>query len=567
MKRTVSRAVALLALLVSLVMTLTSCGYLEVLKVLLENTPDSYHAEVDFNTLTYEKPDEEAIDEAMEKLRDVLEKDGSEADFLRAYFAVADLLNGVRDMMTLVDIYCNRDMTDETWTDEYEFLSELDSEITAELFEIHDKALGTKYESYLFGELTDEEREKIHLESVAMDEEYLTIQSDLTAITVSYDEASARYQATGDEATFIREAGALYLQMIPLYRRLAEKFGYETVEDYQYESVFGRSYYREDVAPLYALCKSRVPALQAKLLADMTDAEWDGYMGAYGEGPKNADAIVSAYLGELDDALGTQEIYAYMQRNHLWDKGAGDTRFGGAYTTYFQGRYFPFLFTTDMGGYEDTLTFIHEFGHFTSAYYVGSTPDLDIAEVHSQGNEFLFLPYFEQAYGAAAAGGIEKMHWYDALDTVVMGCLMDEFQALSFTGEYDTLEELQAEFLVLAESYGYRAEDFGVDLSSLFLFVPHNYYYPFYYISYATSVVPAMQLGAMAKTDREAAIEAYSDMILLDDGMTSFKELLALSGLSSPFGRDAWDKIEEGVNALVGDASSEGGLESEDAEA
>ena len=52
MKRTVSRAVALLALLLALCLTLTSCGYLEVLKVMLENTPDSYHAEVDFNTLT-----------------------------------------------------------------------------------------------------------------------------------------------------------------------------------------------------------------------------------------------------------------------------------------------------------------------------------------------------------------------------------------------------------------------------------------------------------------------------------------------------------------------------------
>lgn len=552
MKRTAFRLAALVALLLAVLLTLTSCGIFEVMQVLMENTPENYHAEVDFNTLTYERPDEEAIDAAMEKLRDVVAKNGSEADFLRAYFAASDALNGIRDQMTLADIYRNRDMTDEGWTEEYEYLSELDSEYTAEIFEIHDKVLNTKYESYLFGPLTDEEREKIHLESAAMDEEYLEIQGELTRITVAYDEASARYQSGGGEDVFIQEAGALYLEMIPLYRRLAEKFGYETVADYQYESVFGRSYYREDVIPLYELCKSKVAGLESTLAESLTQAEWDGYVEAYGKTADNTDAVIRTYLAELDGALGTVEIYDYMQRNHLWDRGAGDLRYSGAYTTYFSGMYFPYLFTTDMGGYQDALTFVHEFGHFTSSYHAGSTLDLDIAEVHSQGNEFLFMPYMEQMYGAAAARGVEKQSWFSALDTVAMGCLMDEFQALSFTGEYDTLEELQAEFLVLAKSYGYAEEDFEVSLSSLFLFIPHNFYYPFYYISYAVSVIPAMQLGALAKTDRAAAVEAYAAMILLDDGVTPFEELLEKAGLASPFTREAWDKIKEGVNALVG---------------
>ena len=170
MKRTVSRAAALVALLLAMILTLTSCGVFEILQVIMENTPENYHAEVDFNTLTYTKPDEEAIDAALEKLRDVVAKNGSEADFLRAYFAMTNQLNNVRDMMALVEIYRNRDLTDSEWSDEYEYLSELDSEVTAEIFEIHDQVLGTKYENYLFGSLTDEEREKIHLECVAMDE-------------------------------------------------------------------------------------------------------------------------------------------------------------------------------------------------------------------------------------------------------------------------------------------------------------------------------------------------------------------------------------------------------------
>ena len=155
-------------------------------------------------------------------------------------------------------------------------------------------------------------------------------------------------------------------------------------------------------------------------------------------------------------------------------------------------------------------------------------------------------------YGATVARGVEKQFWYSALDTVTMGCLMDEFQALSFAGEYTTVEELQAEFLELAYSYGLTEEDYAVSLSSLFLFIPHNFYYPFYYISYAVSVIPAMQIGAMAKTDREAAIEAYATMILMDDGETSFENLLAEAGLASPFTREAWTKIAQGVNALVG---------------
>jgi hypothetical protein len=127
MKRTAFRLAALVALLLAALLTLTSCGIFEVMQVLMENTPENYHAEVDFNTLTYERPDEEAIDAAMEKLRDVVARDGSEADFLRAYFAMTDQLNNVRDMMALVEIYRNRDLTDSEWSDEYEYLSELDS--------------------------------------------------------------------------------------------------------------------------------------------------------------------------------------------------------------------------------------------------------------------------------------------------------------------------------------------------------------------------------------------------------------------------------------------------------
>ena len=552
MKRTVSRAAALMALLLAMILTLTSCGVFEILQVISENTPENYHAEVDFNTLTYTKPDEEAIDAALEKLRDVVAKNGSEADFLRAYFAMTDQLNNVRDMMALVEIYRNRDLTDAEWSDEYEYLSELDSELLAEIFEIHDQVLGTKYENYLFGSLTDEEREKIHLECVAMDEEYLEIQSQLTAITVAYDEASARYQEGGSEKAFIEEAGELYLEMIPLYRRLAEKFGYETVADYQYEMVFGRSYYREDVIPLYELCKSKVAGLEMTIAGSLTQAEWDGYVVAYSKTAENTSDVIKSYLTELDKTLDTVKIYDYMQRNHLWDSGNSSVRYNGAFTTYFSGRYFPYMFTTESGGYHDAITFVHEFGHFTSYYHMGRSMDLDIAEVHSQGNEFLFLPYLEQMYGATAASGVEKEIWYYALDTVAMGCLMDEFQALSFTGEYTTLEQLQEEFLDLAHSYGYAEEDYAVSLSSLFLFVPHNFYYPFYYISYAVSVLPAMQIGAMAKTDRAAAIEAYATMILMDNGEYTFEELLAEAGLASPFTRAAWTKIEQGVNALVG---------------
>ncbi len=67
----------------------------------------------------------------------------------------------------------------------------------------------------------------------------------------------------------------------------------------------------------------------------------------------------------------------------------------------------PIFMTTEAACY-DIFTVVHEFGHFNSVYH-DDTPalytniNMDVSEIHSQGLELLFYPYYEQMYPEGSA--------------------------------------------------------------------------------------------------------------------------------------------------------------------
>jgi oligoendopeptidase F len=73
-----------------------------------------------------------------------------------------------------------------------------------------------------------------------------------------------------------------------------------------------------------------------------------------------------------------------------------------------------------------------------------------------------------------------------------------------------------------------------VDLDYVWVDVLHNFEVPMYYISYATSIVPALQIMELSLTDRQKAIDVYNDIVTSDPDM-SFSEVLTMAGLADPF--------------------------------
>ena len=72
--------------------------------------------------------------------------------------------------------------------------------------------------------------------------------------------------------------------------------------------------------------------------------------------------------------------------------------------------------------------------------------------------------------------------------------------------------------------------------------IPHHFETPFYYISYATSAISALELWEIAQGDRERALSVY-DQITQFTNNAQYREPLKQCGLSDPFDSDCVEEI------------------------
>jgi hypothetical protein len=92
----------------------------------------------------------------------------------------------------------------------------------------------------------------------------------------------------------------------------------------------------------------------------------------------------------------------------------------------------------------------------------------------------------------------------DMLDSMLVGCLYDEWQETVYKNPTMSIDERNDLFVSLSNEYG---------LSSYteyeWTMVPHNFESPMYYISYAVSAAAALDLWKQSLTDRDGAIDRY----------------------------------------------------------
>ena len=124
--------------------------------------------------------------------------------------------------------------------------------------------------------------------------------------------------------------------------------------------------------------------------------------------------------------------------------------------------------------------------------------------------------------------------------------MYDELQSYAFTTNGLTLDALNRKSTRLAEEYalttvGPEGLDYG------WIENAHNFSSPMYYISYATSIVPALQIMDLSLTDRPKAIQVYNDIVASDPEL-SFSEVVQQAGLGDPFDEQT---IVDVVNAIV----------------
>lgn len=556
-----SKAARLLAALLAVCLLTCACGQ----SVRLEPYQRAMHEDVDFTELEYVRPDLDAMDA---KIDDALAAAG-EGDAQRALTLYDEILHDFSTLDTMSSVASIRydlDLSDEYYQEEDLLLgenytrldnrmNELTGAILASPFEkdarehwgedfIERYEINSKLNSPEIEALSAKEDEIVSEYQRASAEEF-TVERDGAVLTVddldlSTEEGMALYDAISAKRN--AALGQYYLDLIDVRVEIAKTLGYDSYADYAYD-LLGRDFTKEDAAAFSASVE-----------------EWLSFVGivgmvhSYSQPESVSETLASVPLEDgftyLENALQAEAFpetmraaLDYMRSNHLCDIGGGENRMSAGYSTTLTQYAAPFLFiNTDY--YTDPSTLFHEFGHYHNFYCEeemiwNDGVSLDLAEVHSQGLELLLFSTYEEMYGADAEW-IEYNQVVNMIYSILSGCAEDAFQQAVFENPEMTLDEMNQLHAELTERYMGYTDPYGwVDIH-------HHFETPFYYISYATSALSALELWVDSLEDREKAVEIYGELTQYCAN-AKYRETLKAVGLSDPFDSDCVERIAKAL--------------------
>jgi len=509
---------------------------------------------IPFSEMAYSRPDTELLERMILSLEADIGMDDLNS-LLDRYEEIRSLYNEADSMLSLCYVFYALDVTDAYYREEYAWLlSELQSldlimtDVSLALLERSESVREQWGEDYASAveagaDLNSEAVQELfgREQSRAMEYDELcstfvlhdggktyTFEDIDRVADADYREYIRLYDAYC--AAFNQEAGAIFTDLVAIRHEIAATLGYGSYAAYGYDC-YGRDYSVTEAQALHDAVKEHiVPLYEAVIMAqyELTDDAW------YGDYPQDA-FMEQLRAAAADFSPMIAEPLDYMLQNGLYNFTPDPNKMETSFTTYFSAFESPFLFTAWHDSFDDTGTVIHELGHYANYYHnpavgwsVGDS--LDLAEIDSQGLELLMMPYYPHFYGTAAASAA-LYRIGDALYAIIAGCMEDEFQQRVYATPSMTGEEMNALYLSLAEEYG-MVSLYGFTGTEWAL-VPHTFQSPMYYISYAASMIPALELWELSRTDANKAKEAYL-RILMREPYASFRDTVQGVGLSDP---------------------------------
>ena len=483
---------------------------------------DGIHADVDYADMTWYIYDAAELLDKAARLGETA--DGKEAadlyDWLMAEYAKVYTF----DNLAYIDFYAHPG--DETLSDACQqldsVLNEVNDALCTALSDALDGPAGSALRSYIgenkatalvgYDEQTDRQRE---------------ITERVSELTLQYNALIMEYLSYDEETEKI---GALYRELVDLHNEEAQIVGYKDYADYAYEASYGRDFTPDDAA---ALCEAVKPyARQYFGSLYYNEATYADFSADTDLTERELVGLVTQYMPRVSDDAA--KAAAYMEKHGLYFMDSAERVSDLGFTTTLDQYNAPFIYLALYGDQNDIQSIFHEFGHYYDAY-VNPVPDLllsvgslDIFEIHSTGMEALSTGWYEDIYGEDA--DLARIRFLDsALYTVFSGCLFDEFQRAVYADPTLTPEQISQTFVTIARSYGLRS--FGKEFSHYWMQVNHNFESPFYYISYAVSMLASLQIYEMAENDWAAAADFYNDLVSLGAFDYTYCELLDKVGL------------------------------------
>ena len=198
------------------------------------------------------------------------------------------------------------------------------------------------------------------------------------------------------------------MELIGLRQELAAQVGYDDCEEFLWDWSYNRAYTPQDLDAYLQEIQQELVPLYRKM--QTSGLQWDEvYRQRYG-----GESQCLAYLSSAAEAMGggIQEAYEEMTTRELYDIAPWARKYEGSFEVYLASYDAPYVFLNPYQDISDFLSFSHEFGHFTNDYLAGgSYVSTDVAELMSQGMEFMSLCYAKEpgeggaGHGPAAEAG------------------------------------------------------------------------------------------------------------------------------------------------------------------
>ena len=257
------------------------------------------------------------------------------------------------------------------------------------------------------------------------------------AYLLNYDEQVVQLNKRNAEITVEYEAAkaddvkvALYREMVLNNNTISRIYGYETYYEYASELIYKRDYTSEQMDAIRRYGK--------EYLAELYTTALNTFRTNYNRLSPVKQQSVSAFLFNDYSSIRADHIGRYLSimpdtmEAHIKQMMAQDSLFtkdsnamAGAFTISVGDRSYCFF----GPGYASLATVIHEGGHYYASQYadLNSIP-MDLAETHSQGNEWLFLAYLNGKFAANEYQSVMDYRFCSDMSTILVCLMVDEFE-------------------------------------------------------------------------------------------------------------------------------------------
>ena len=505
-----------------------------------------YFEEYQFN---YTDQDYEDFRTAQDRLTTLLayNSEGVRSDVNNAFQTYYSAYIRLGSQYQLSMLNYSMEPTDEDTVSAYETMTTRYNEAYSHYMEILTIILDSIYGAELIGTEDEGFIEFIRLRARSSTPEILELQnrnSELVLQQHELDSTSPDFASRNDE---------LYREFTANNRKIASLLDYSNYMDYEGEMSYSRDFKMDEIRDFlvefarsantwYGIALDRFQQLSAGLTDAQTTELASLMYEAFYEGKQKEriqgfmewmPAEFSGFYSDVNDKY--QSIFLGSAQNNARK---------AAFTFTLMSTRVPVMYFGPED-YSSPFTFVHEFGHafnqFETRERMAKT-SLEYSETASQADEMLYLIYLEKLITDTKVYDVlRSYHLYSAMESLELALAVAMFEDEIYrTGrtDYDTvMEEVCSRYVpTLYAQVGTRLHTYirQVTMDS-----------PAYYLSYAISLIPCLELYMIASDSVWAS--DYRDMYitLVTDMDHTYVDALKHAGFSDPFRTETVRKLNE----------------------